>query len=262
MIFYLSCTGNTRWAARQVAEKTGDRLVFIPDCIKDLEAEGEYSLELGEDERLGICFPVHGWRPPKMVRQFISRLSIKTQGHYVFALCTAGDNIGETIDILRGDLQQRGIHLDAAFSLIMPESYLGLPFFYLDKPEKEKLKKETSAKKLESYIPKITARQTAHSLVLGKWPKTNSRLLGAFFTKYLLTDRKFRADSHLCTRCGLCAKVCPVGNILYDEDAMPMWRHNHACMACFSCYHHCPNNAIEYGHLTKGKGQYFFEKRK
>lgn len=241
---------------------TGEKLLFIPDFANDREASRELPFEVAEGERIGFCFPVHGWRPPKTVRDFISRLRIDAKGHYVFALCTAGDNIGETMDILRGDLHKRGIHLDASFSLIMPESYLGLPFFYLDKPEKENLKKETSAKQLEGFISEIIARQTASSLVLGKWPKTNSRVLGAFFTKHLLTDKPFHADSKACTGCGACARNCPVENITYDKDAMPVWGRNHTCIACFSCYHHCPHNAIEYGCLTKGKGQYFFEKRK
>ncbi|MCI7256823.1 MAG: ferredoxin, partial [Prevotella sp.] len=27
---------------------------------------------------------------------------------------------------------------------------------------------------------------------------------------------------------------------------------------CLSCYHHCPHHAINYGNITKKRGQYFF----
>ena len=28
------------------------------------------------------------------------------------------------------------------------------------------------------------------------------------------------------------------------------------CIGCLSCYHHCPNKAIQYGNYTKTKGQF------
>lgn len=123
MIFYLSGTGNTHWAASYICDATGDRMVNIADAIK-----GNNTYTLDKDERIGFCFPVHGWRPPVLVRRFIEDLNIvNPDGHFCYALCTAGDNIGETIDILRADLKKKGIKIDSAFSLIMPESYVGLP---------------------------------------------------------------------------------------------------------------------------------------
>ena len=214
MILYLSDTGNTGWAAKTIAEATGDRLLFIPELTRSRQ----YDFTLAEGERLGICFPVHGWRPPMIVREFVKHLNVNAKGHYVYALCTAGDNIGETMDLLRHDLEARGVELNAAFSLIMPESYLGLPFF-------------------------------------------NSRLLGGFFTKYLVSDKKFKVDTDRCIKCGICASVCPTKNVIGGKDAEPQWKHDGSCLACFACYHHCPRHAIDYGSLTKRKGQYFFGRK-
>ena len=70
MIFYLSDTGNTGWAAKAIAEATNDKLLFIPEQLRS----GQLEYTLQEGERLGFCFPVHGWRPPKIVREFIRRL--------------------------------------------------------------------------------------------------------------------------------------------------------------------------------------------
>lgn len=257
MILYLSDTGNTGWAAKAIAETTGDRLLFIPELMRS----GQYEFTLGEGERLGLCFPVHGWRPPVIVREFIKRLNIaNAKGHYVYALCTAGDNIGETMDILRYCLKAKGLPLDAEFSLIMPESYLGLPFFNVDNAKKEKEKKEKAAAELKEYICEIADCQAASHLVVGRWPRTNSRLLGGFFEKFLITDKKFKVDSERCIRCGLCAKVCPTKNLVGGKDFEPQWKHD-SCLACFACYHHCPKHAIDYGSLTKNKGQYFFGRK-
>ena len=109
MILYLSCTGNTLWAVRQLAAATGERIINIPDCPK-----GPLQYHLADNERLGLCFPVHGWRVPKIVCEAISRLDISLKGHYVYSLCTCGDDIGETFDLLRKQLAAVNIPLHAS----------------------------------------------------------------------------------------------------------------------------------------------------
>jgi len=260
MIFCFSSTGNTAWAARTVQEKTGERLVWIHEAVR----EDSLNYVLNPDERIGLMFPVHGWRPPRIVREFCERLTVDgAESHYTYALVTAGDNIGETINILEDDLRARGITLHSAFSLIMPESYVGLPFMDVDKPEKEALKKRKAAEDLDRYLPMILERRKGERhLVVGHWPRINSRLIGAFFIKRLITDWPFRVDWRKCTRCGTCARVCPVSDILQLGEDLPLWVHNDRCLTCFACYHHCPVKAIDFGGRTRHKGQYYFEKKK
>ncbi len=160
MIFYLSGTGNTRWAAQKIAEATGDRLYCVTDLLVDEAENGarpQFQLQPGE--RLGFCFPVHGWRPPRVMRQWLATLMLHAEGRYVYALCTAGDTIGETMSILRSDLAARNIHLDAAASLIMPESYVGLPLMDVDKPERDRQKNSQSAERLQTDIAAVRARR-------------------------------------------------------------------------------------------------------
>lgn len=259
MIFYLSGTGNSKWAANVLAKETGDRTISVVETV-----DGDCCFTLAEGERVGFVFPVHGWRPPKFMRFFLDYLIIlNAQGHYCYALVTAGDNIGETIDILERDLAKRNIPLDAAFSLIMPESYVGLPFMDVDTPEKEKSKKEDSAKRLSVYAQAIKKRvKTKSGLDTGRWPRINSRIIGGLFTRFLVSDQKFYINPDKCIRCGLCADVCPVSNIYKVKGRIPGWKYTGKCMTCFSCYHHCPTHAIEFGRMTKKKGQYYFDKNK
>lgn len=255
MIFYISGTGNTRWAANLISERTGEKLI---DISKETNKQHEYNLE--ECERIGFCFPVHGWRPPLIMRNFIKRISINNKtGHYCFALCTAGDTIGETMKILGGDLEERGIHLDSSFSLIMPESYVGLPFMDVDTPENEARKKLKASTELNLYAELIKNKEKdIEKLTIGKWPKINSRLIGSFFTRHMITDKHFHVTAKKCINCGICEKSCPVNNITMTGQNFPQWKHDGSCIACFSCYHHCPKHAIEYGLMTKNKGQYYF----
>ena len=49
-----------------------------------------------------------------------------------------------------------------------------------------------------------------------------------------------------------------VGNIELKEK-LPSWKHDGSCTCCLSCYHHCPVHAINYGAITRRRGQYYFK---
>lgn len=259
MIFYFSGTGNTRWAAEQLAKKTDERLFFIPEKLN-----GDCRYELSADERIGFCFPVHGWQPPHIVRQFISRLTILPSpsshltSHYCYALVTYGDSAGQTLKMLNKCLGKKGLHAVSLFGLCMPESYVCLPFMYTDKPEREHEKLDTAATRLEHFAKLITERKAEENHVRrGYAPWTYSHVIGAYFNKYMITDKKFTVDADLCVHCGRCQEVCPTGDLVLT-DGLPVWQHDDSCTCCLACYHHCPKHAINYGNITRHRGQYYF----
>ena len=255
MIFYLSCTGNTRWAATEIQKAINEPLINIAEAIS-----GPCRFAVQENERIGFCFPVHGWRTPRLLRDFISKLSFEkdTKQHFCWALCTAGDDIGLTMDYLNKQLAAISLKATSMFSLIMPESYVGLPFMDVDTPEKEHTKKNTAERHLYDILDHIVSRQpNMVDLYKGKWPWINSKVLGAAFEKFLITDKPFHVTD-VCIACGKCAETCPVANIDGGKGKKPVWKHNGRCLTCFSCYHHCPVHAIEFGKQTKNKGQYLY----
>ena len=261
MIFYFSATGNTRWAARKVAQITGEKLYSIPDVVKS-----QYAYTLERDERIGFMFPIHGWRPPLFVRKFIGNLKLTTcqhsdslSAHYCYALCTAGDDIGQAMDYLNEDLATIGLHTHATFSLKMPNTYVGLPFMNVDTKEVTTEKRQQATALLQTYCGQIYDREhCVNRMYLSHWPWINSKILGSYFVNRLITDKPFHVEKQRCVKCGICANVCPTSNIEGGHGQIPVWKHNNSCLTCFACYHYCPHHAIEFGKQTRNKEQYFF----
>lgn len=255
MIFYFSGTGNTKWAAETIAQSTNERLIAIAD---EINTDCHYSLE--EGERIGFCFPVHGWQPPHIVRMFISKLSFNNYNdNYTYALCTCGDTVGHTMRILAKDLSNKNMILSSCFSIIMPESYVCLPFMYTDTEEKE-ASKINNARNIIKTISEdiVNYRKGIERLVKGATPWLYSYVIGNYFNKRMVTDKPFNVNNSECIGCGLCEKVCPTKNIII-QDNKPTWKHNGDCTCCLACYHHCPKHAINYGKITRKRGQYYFK---
>ena len=262
MIFCFSGTGNTRWAAQHLADVTGERLVVMSDS-----ANNDVTYVLSETERIGFCFPVHGWQPPRLVRNFIRRLSLSSAqplpSHFCYALVTCGDSIGLTMEMLNEELSKKGLHTHSSFSLVMPESYVCLPLMYTDTPQREKEKISRATEDLNTYARLITERrENEHHTQRGVMPWVLSHVIGAYFNSRMISDRKFTVDTDACIHCGLCAKSCPVDNIKMTgksaNESVPEWLHDGRCTCCLSCYHHCPRHAINYGNITRRRGQYYF----
>lgn len=290
MIFYFSGTGNTKWAASKLASATHEDLISIAPYMRADDSSHTLAepFILKKNERLGFVFPVHGWRVPKLVREFIGRMKVQREepdaagsqtlsdisGNsasagslpFAYCVCTAGDSIGLTIENLNEvisqnpSLQALGItEVKSSYSLIMPESYVGLPFMDVDPKEKEIWKKSKSAQKLAVICEEIFDRKEGVSrLVKGPIPWFFTKVVGGFFENVLITDKRFHVEKDKCVKCGICANVCPVGDIKGGHGEYPEWLHHKDCLTCFTCYHHCPHHAIEFGNQTQKKGQYYF----
>ena len=250
MIFYFTGTGNTRWVSQLLAEATGDELRFIPDELGKTE---DYRLKDGE--RLGFCFPTHGWQPPHIVREFIRRVTFEHVS-YCYVLTTCGDNMGYAMRIFEKELRRKGLHTDARFAIVMPESNACFSFLHLDTDEKARQKVETARQRMTHICKVITERQQGvEELIKGAIPFTFTYIIGGYYNKHLITDKKFWVDKDTCIQCGLCQKLCPVDDI---KGTPPVWLHNERCTNCLACYHHCPAHAIHWGNMKRG--QYLLNK--
>lgn len=254
MIFYFSGCGNTRWAAQQMAYVQKERLIFIPKVIG-----GDCAFTLQNEEKIGFLFPVYSWAPPKIITDFIHRLKLENyHGQYLFMVCTCGDDVGLTRQVFTQAVTRRGWQVDSAFSIQMPNTYIALPGFNIDSPERRTEKLEQSVVRLQYVNDQVRNRASGkYDVACGSWPWIKTRVIQPFFQRFLMDDKPFHV-SLACTGCGICERTCPVGNIRLT-DHRPAWLHH--CTLCLGCYHHCPAHAILFGQATAGKGQYVYPEK-
>ena len=236
-IFYFSGTGNSLWAARQVAGGLGNaELVSMFDVER---IRGKISSEV-----VGLAFPVHIWGVPGPVVDFVKALP-DLSAEYVFAIATNGGQVSNTLVQLKRIMRERGLPLAAGFDITLPSNYI--PWGGPGPKEKQDDRFERAREKLAAIAALVKERE---NIPVEKGPLWQRILFSGFykmsFPQVPRMDRQFLADGK-CTHCEVCRKVCPAGNITMS-DGRPVW--NHHCVQCFACLQWCPPEAIQYGKKT------------
>ena len=247
MVWYFSATGNTRYVANLLAKELGDEAVSITEKQSDINVPV-------------ICFPVHGWRVPKIVEKFLKARTFNPVEGSMYVVFTCGDDCGKAIEWLRKITDPLGVSIAGAFSIQMPESYVGLPFMDVDNKRREQ-EKIAAARHSVQHIADVIRKNKrgVYEVHEGSFARIKSEIIGGFFHNVLITDKTFRVDRRSCIGCGRCVEVCQVDNMLLNKAKQPEWRHTDRCLTCLACYHVCPRHAISFNGMTSRKGQYFLK---
>ena len=243
MILYFSGTGNCKYVAEQIASSVGDAAISVED------RDGKITLKKGEI--FGIVFPTHFCELPAIMREFLEKASITAGGEtYAFAIATYGTTPGCSGTDIKKLLQKKGINLNAAFSLKMPDNWT--PMFDLSNAEKVRRQNEEADKNLALLIGNIKAKVKGNHAT-PKAPYFVRPMSDKLYLKACRTSNFYVEGS--CVGCGSCAKQCPV-KAIEIQNGKPVWIKEH-CTLCLRCLHLCPKFSIQYGDgKTKQHGQY------
>lgn len=235
MIFYVSGTGNSAWAATQLARLTGDE-------ARDITALTEIP-DLQGTEQTGFVFPIYAWGVPEAMEAFAARLG-KAHG-FVFAVCTCGADAGLAMKRF-----SRRIPLDSSYSLTMPNNYIiGSD---TDTEEAIRHKLDHAREELGRMAEEIRKHQPVYRVHEGKLAGLKSSLVNFGFNRFARSARPFSVGEG-CDGCGLCARRCPAGAISLREGK-PVWKER--CFQCMGCINACPHEAIQYGKSTTVRRRY------
>jgi NAD-dependent dihydropyrimidine dehydrogenase PreA subunit/flavodoxin len=244
MIFYFSGTGNSLFVAKTIAEAQGETLFSIPEQLT--EKEGPLAYKLKDGDLLGFVFPVHAWGPRRSCWTS-SAAGAEGGKPYVFSLCTCGDEEGKATHILQKSLARKGLSLDSAFCLVMPNNYIVM--FDPDREEVARQKLEQASSRLSGINGILQNRRSGvMELLPGRMPALKSLVVNPLFIRFARGTNPFYATD-ACTGCGFCEKVCPIHTI--SVRGKPVWGEN--CLQCMACINRCPTQAIQYGKRTENR---------
>ncbi|MEI3162558.1 MAG: EFR1 family ferrodoxin [Lachnospirales bacterium] len=231
MIFYFTGTGNSLY----VAKKFGENPISIPQVINNDNLTFN-------DDTIGIVCPVYCHKPPKIVIEFMKKATFNT--NYFYMILTYGNRHGGVAEITQNIGKEYNIKIDYIKNILMVDNYL--PVFdmneqiTIDKRVDEQINETlTDVSERKHYIPETTDadREVQKTLIetLKQMPNFNS---GEQIT---VTNK--------CVGCGICEKVCPVGNFyIVNNKAL---RKKETCEFCLACANNCPQKAITMSIIDK-----------
>ena len=240
-LYYFSATGNSLAAALSLAQRLGDaEVISIPGS---LVLEDPYAAAR-QAKQVGLIFPVHRATMPEMVRGFIEQMPAREDCYY-FAISTYslfGCNEFWDIDEI---LTEKGAMLNYAAGVKMTGN-IGLG----------KMSQKTVRRKLANVETQIADVADALINRQGNYFQKSIKIVGSMVRTYTNARRKsivFTINDR-CTRCGICAQVCPAQNIIVSEDGVIAPVRSDKCEACMACIHWCPSSAVNTA--TKLHGRY------
>jgi len=224
MLFYFTATGNSLFVAKQFEENP----ISIPQIINNLNLDFE-------DEKIGVVLPVYGGEPPKIVLNFLKKATFKTD--YFYVILTYGKDDSDAPEYLANLCKEFGLHIDYIQSILMVDNYL--PSF--DMLEEKAIDKKID-EQLKAALKDVKERKKEIPEASQEGRDFHARAAKIFADNPSIINGEQITITEKCVGCGICVRVCPVGNI-YIEDGIAK-RKKETCEFCLACAHHCPNIAI------------------
>lgn len=232
-IYYFSGTGNTLLASEAFAKQATAKGY----SVNLTRIEKNFPQQIDPTHIIGLAFPVAMSTYP-FIWNFIHGLP-KVSGTKIFMLATmAGGSIG-LVGRLRSILSKKGYLPIGAHQIRMP-----LNIFFILNEEKNKKLREKGIASSTLFAEKI-ANGTA------SWPRfpvfsdiaylIYLAVISSWKCKWLQRIFRYKIDEAKCTKCGLCAQLCPIGNI----NLAPFAKLDLKCQYCMRCISYCPTQAIK-----------------
>ena len=244
MIVYFSGTGNSRFAARKLAERLQDEWLDAGIAIKNREKGS-----LSSEKPWVFVVPTYAWQMPRVFADYLRKTGFSGSRDAYFVL-TCGGEIGNAGAYAETLCREMGLRYRGILEVVMPENYIAM----FDAPEEAEACRivEQALPVIEEGAAYIQRNEPFPPYRTCMLDRLKSGVVHASFYKLFVKANAFSVGDS-CTGCGTCAESCPLNNISLT-DGKPVWGKN--CTHCMACICGCPAEAIEYGTISRGKPRY------
>lgn len=248
VIYCFSGTGNCLALARMVGDRLGNTEINgIMTLLDKPEIPEEY-------DRVGFSIPTCFSHPPKIVTEICEKI-VFTNYQKVFVMVTCGGgNIHTLPDLLR-QLQPKTDNRIQGFSVSLPGNHIvGFGAWSERRQRKMFLHSEKKADQIAQMIEERTATKPQWEPpepIAGRFQQfLNEQMLGV--PDIHSTANHYYVTSG-CIRCGVCEKICPVGNVKLSEGGVEFGDN---CQQCMACIQWCPKRTIAHPNVPQGRKRY------
>lgn len=222
MVFYFTATGNSLYIAKCLDEEA--------KSIAQIKGRNTF-----EDDSIGIVCPIYCGEIPKAVLEFIKNSVFKAS--YLYLVLTCGMSESDCPEFTFNQCQKVGAAFDYIGCVKMVDNYL--PAF--DMSEQKQIDKEIP-KQLEAIREDLESRKKFIPTATAEGRKLHKRVATMNKIFLLANNGGLLKITDKCVGCGICRKVCPIGNIKIENGKAK--RISKKCEFCLACIQHCPNGAI------------------
>ena len=231
---YLSGTGNTKYCMERL-------MSLVSSSAKVIAIESPDVLdEIQKNEEIFLGYPTQYSNAPYMVRDFIKRNADIWKNKKILCIATMGAFSGDGAGCTARILKKYGATILGGVHIHMPDSVCDSKLLKKTEDEKRYIIAQAN-KKIEKVAmqikkgvyPREGITPFSHLVgLLGQrlwfYQKTNG-----YFGKLKISDN--------CVGCGKCVSVCPMRNLVLENNkAVP----NKHCTMCYRCISLCPQKAI------------------
>lgn len=238
---YFSPNGTTKTAAETIANGIGGSIQELDLLKNPLEKEKCLS---GEDLLL-VSLPVYAGRIPSVAGNMLHNLKgSKTPA--IAAVVYGNREYDDALIELRDLLTEQGFVVIGAAALVAQHSIF--PAVAAGRPDKQDFQE------MEHF-----AGHCAEILRSSSYPE--DQLISVKGNEVYREPAKVPVKpktSKTCSRCGLCASLCPVHAIRKENPAKYDRR---ICISCGACIRHCPQGAKKFGGAVYKIGSVMFKRK-
>lgn len=261
LLVYFSGTGNTKL----ITEEVGKRLVQQGHAVELLSIEDRGELKKADftGKIIGFGFPVYKLTTPDIFQDLFALFNQKASHNPCFLYCTYARFMADSFYDFNRQLDREKYRLIAAQGFKSPSNGISARLSPEDYEYQTVMFFEDGiAEKLDRFVEEIlqNLQKSADFRI-----QHTQALIGPLRAKITVDVEKtkyprLQIDAERCTVCGLCAAQCPVGNLVKQEESIQIVDAED-CLHCLRCMHHCPQNAISFGSLTRGENRYTLKTR-
>lgn len=188
-----------------------------------------------------FAYPVYYSNLPKIVRDFIVQNKALWRGKRVFIIATMGLFSGDGAGVSARLFRKYGAEVTGGLHLKMPDC-IGDVGLLKKPPEETREIIEQAREKLDEAAERFrNGKPTREGL------NVFYHIAGLFGQRLWFSGKTKeyadlpRIDGEKCVGCGVCERLCPLGNLrIEDGKAVSGGR----CTMCYRCFSNCPQKAI------------------